>query len=90
MPLAAWLISLVGPVVARVLTQLSIGVVTYAGVDLAIKQLLSHAQSVWGGVSGDIAAYIAISGSNTAISIVVGAIVARVAMIPLKSMRVMK
>ena len=88
MPLAAWIVSLVGPVVARVLAQLSIAVVTYKGLDVAIKSLLSYARSSWSGIPADIAAYIAMSGINTALSIVAGAIVAHVALIPLKRMRI--
>lgn len=88
MPLAAWIVSLVGPVVARVLAQLSIAVVTYKGLDVAIKSLLSYARTSWSGIPADIAAYIAMSGINTALSIVAGAIVARVALIPLKRMRI--
>lgn len=88
MPLAAWIVSLVGPVVARVLAQLSIAVVTYKGLDVAIKSLLSYARSSWSGMPADVAAYIAISGINTALSIVAGAIFARVALIPLKRMRI--
>lgn len=87
MPLAAWLISLVGPFVARVLTQLTIGFVTYKGLDVAINSLLNQAKSSWSGMPSDIAAYIAISGANTAISIIAGAIVARIAMIPLKRVK---
>ena len=88
MPLAAWIVSLVGPVVARALAQLSIAVVTYKGLDVAIKSLLSYARTSWSGIPADIAAYIAMSGINTALSIVAGAIVARVALIPLKRMRI--
>ena len=88
MPLAAWIVSLVGPVVARALAQLSIAVVTYKGLDVAIKSLLSYARSSWSGIPADIAAYIAMSGMNTAVSIIAGAVVARVALIPLKRMRI--
>ena len=88
MQLAAWIVSLVGPVVARVLAQLSIAVVTYKGLDVAIKSLLSYARSSWSGIPADVAAYIAMSGINTAVSIIAGAVVARVALIPLKRMRI--
>lgn len=87
MPLAAWLVSLVGPLVARALTQLTIGFVTYKGLDIAINGLLNQVRANWAGIPSDLAAYLAISGGNTAISIIVGALVARLSMIPLKRMR---
>lgn len=88
MPLAAWLISLVGPIVTKVLTQLTVGYVTYKGLDAALNALLSKAQANWSGLPADIAAYLAIAGVNTAISIIAGALAARIAMIPLKRLKI--
>ena len=85
--LAAWLVGLAGPIVSRVLAQLAIGYVTYKGLDTAISALLSSARAAWTGMGGDIAAFIAMSGLNTCVSIIAGAVVARVAMIPLKRLR---
>lgn len=85
--LAAWLVGLAGPIVSRVLAQLAIGYVTYKGLDTAISALLASARASWSGMGGDIAAFVAMSGLNTAVSIVAGAVVARVAMIPLKRLR---
>jgi hypothetical protein len=87
MPLAAWIVGLAGPIVTRVLAQLAIGYVTFKGLDIAISALLSSARSAWAGMGGDIAAFVAMSGLNTSVSIIAGAVVARVAMIPLKRLR---
>ena len=47
MPIAAWLMSISGPLVMRVLAQLGIGIVTFLGVEAGVTAALSHAQSVY-------------------------------------------
>lgn len=82
--LGGFLAAAAGPIAKRVLSSIGIGVVTYAGVDLAVNALLSQAKSAWAGTVGDVAAYVAMSGANQALSIIAGAIAARVAFMSLK------
>jgi hypothetical protein len=82
--LGALLTAAAGPLAKRVMTALGFGVVSFVGVDLAVSGLLSQAQAAWGGMSGDVAAYVALSGANTGLSILAGAIVGRVALTSLK------
>lgn len=87
MPLAAWLVSAVGPILFQALTQLGVGLVVYKGMDVAIGRLLDSAAANWSGMPGDIAAYVSVYGGNDAIAIIVGALAARITLIPLKRMR---
>lgn len=73
-----------GPLARRALQALGIGVLTYVGVDTALGALLSTARTSWTGMSADVAAYVAMAGGNTALSIIAGALVARITLISLK------
>lgn len=87
--LGAFLAAAVGPLAKRVLTALGFGVVSFAAVQAAIGGLLNQAQSAWGGLAGDTAAYLALGGYNTALSILGGALTARVALMVLKRLQVL-
>ena len=81
---------MVGPIARRVLIALGVGVVTYAGVDLAVGSLLSQAKAAWGsGLTGSVAQLVAMAGINTALGIICGGIVGRVTMLTLKRMQVL-
>jgi hypothetical protein len=84
--LAGFLSGIAGLLAHRVLAALGFAVVSYVGFDLAVNGLLSAAKSSWGGVTGDLAAYIAIGGFNTAASLLAGAVTARLALIGLKKL----
>ena len=92
MPFAALLVALTGPIARQVLLSLGIGLVTYAGVDVAVSALLSQARTAWasgpGGGAGAAAQLIAMAGVNTALSIIAGGISARVTMLVLKKFQV--
>jgi Protein of unknown function (DUF2523) len=73
-----------------VLLSLGFGVVAFVGLDLALSALLSQAKAAWAGsLSADVAAYVAMSGANTGLSMIAGAMVGRVAMMATKSLRLL-
>ena len=82
---ATFIMGLVSPIARRVLTSLGLGVITYTGVDTAVGAILAQAKSAWaGGMVGDAAQLVAMSGANTALGIIAGGITARVTMMALK------
>lgn len=88
--IGTWLVSLAGPVIARMLTALGLGVVSYAALSTALATALSSAKAAWSGLAGDSLALIQMSGASTALSIVAGAIVARLALLALKRFEVLR
>jgi len=84
----AFLAAMAGPLAKQVLMALGFGVVTFIGVDLALDSLLSVARAAWSGsLSADVAAYVAMAGINTGLSIIAGAMVGRVTMLATKHLR---
>lgn len=77
MNIAAWLLSIAGPIVTRVLIQLGVGVVSYAAVIAAVNTLISRARGNYDNLPSDILQVFAIAGFNDAFGIVVAAIMAR-------------
>lgn len=77
MNIAAWLLSIAGPIVTRVLIQLGVGVVSYAAVVAAVNTLISKARGNYDNLPSDILQVFAIAGFNDAFGIVVAAIMAR-------------
>ena len=84
--LGSWLVALAGPLAKQVLFSLGVGVVSFVGLDVALNALLNTAKASWGGSSATVAAYVAMFGGNTALSIIAGALIARISLIPLKSL----
>lgn len=90
MNLSALLMALAGPVAKQVLIALGVGVVSFIGIDLALNALLDVARAAWAGAAaGDVAAYLAMSGANTALSLLAGAMLGRVALMATKSLRLL-
>jgi len=87
--IAAFLMSLVGPVAKRVLLSLGFGLVSYAAISTAVNSLLGSARSAWGGMSGDVLALVELSGASTALSIIAGAIVAKVALMAVTKLQLL-
>lgn len=77
MNIAAWLLSIAGPIVTRVLIQLGVGVVSYAAVVAAVNTLISRARGNYDNLPSDILQVFAIAGFNDAFGIIVAAIMAR-------------
>lgn len=84
MPIAAWLMSISGPLVLRVLAQLGIGIVTFIGVEAGVTAALSHAQSVYLGVPAVVLQFLAIAGVNSALGILAGGVTARLTFMAMK------
>lgn len=80
MNLAGFLMAIAGPLARKVMLALGIGFLTFQGVDAAVSGALNAAKSAFGGVTGDIAQLIAISGINWAMGIIAGSITAGVTM----------
>jgi len=81
----AFLLTMAGPLAKRVMVALGLSIVTYAGVGAAVDGLLSSAKAEWsGGQLAGVADLVAMAGANTALSIIAGAIVARVSLLALK------
>ena len=88
--LGTWLVSLATPAVTKILTALGIGIVSYAALTTALTAALSSAKAAWGGLAGDSLALIQMSGASTALSIVSGALIARLSLLSLKRFEVLK
>lgn len=78
--LAAFLLSIAGPVVVRALAFIGISAVTIVGVQGAFDGLLSQLQSSMGGMPSAMAQIAGLAGFPTAIGIVWGAFNARLAL----------
>lgn len=87
--IAAFLMALVGPVAKRVLLSLGFGLVSYAAIATAVNSLLGSAKSAWGGMTGDVLSLVQLSGANTAVSIIAGAIVAKVALMAVTKLQLL-
>lgn len=84
-----FLVSLAGPAIRKIMLSLGLGVASYAAVTVALNSVLSNAKAAWGGLGGDALALVQIAGLNTAMSIVAGALIARVAMMALKKIEIL-
>lgn len=82
-----WLLAMVGPAAKRILVSLGLSVVTYAGVSTAVNAMIDSAKQNMAGLPADVANMIALAGINTALSIITGAIVARVSLVALKKLQ---
>lgn len=78
--IAAWLVSIAGPIVTRILLQLGIGIVSYAGVVAAFNLLISKSQGIYFTLPSDILKIFAMGGINDGLGIIVGAILARLSL----------
>ncbi len=84
--LGAFLTAAAGPIAKKVLTSLGIGVVSFVGLQALLSELLGFAKDAWGGMPAIAAAYMAIGGANTAISIIAGALITRVSLVALRKL----
>lgn len=88
--LGTFLVGISGAVVKKALTTLGIGVVSYAALSTALNSALDAAKGAFSGFGGDAASLVALSGMPEAFSIIAGAMVARVAMMSLNKLEVLK
>lgn len=80
MPLLAFLLSAVGPLIGRALLALGFSVVTITGMNIMVDQLKAQLQAAGASMSVDVMNLFQLAGGNTAVAIIMGAINARVAM----------
>ncbi|NIF53582.1 DUF2523 family protein [Burkholderia sp. Ax-1724] len=78
--LAAWLMSLAGPLLLQALVALGVGVMTVVGFDAAFSQLVSWITTGVSGLPSDMANVLAIGGVFQGVSYILGAVSARVAL----------
>jgi hypothetical protein len=82
--LGALLGAAAGPIAKRVLASLGIGVLSLAGMQISLLALLNQAKTTWASGSPEVIQYLAMAGIHTALSIIAGALVTRVAFVALK------
>jgi hypothetical protein len=84
MNLATLLMSLAGPLARRVFVSLGFSVVTYAGMSAVLDQLVGMAVSNLQGLSPDVVSLLQLAGVFQGLSILTGAYVAVLALVPLQ------
>ncbi|PKO69003.1 MAG: hypothetical protein CVU22_06295 [Betaproteobacteria bacterium HGW-Betaproteobacteria-16] len=77
MPLAPFILALVGGIVGRVLASLGMGVITIIGVDIAIDQLKDAVTGAAASLPADVLALFLLAGGGIGINMVFGAITFR-------------
>ncbi len=77
---AAFLFSMVGPLVIRALIALSFTAVVFTGVTDVVNSLVSYAQSSWATLPSTVLALVSLSGIPQVLGMIFGAYTARVAM----------
>ena len=87
--LGGFLFAFVGPLAKKILASLGIGLVSFIGVQAAVGALLEQARAAWSGMGSEVASYLGLAGAHTALSVIAGAIVARVALMTLKKLAVL-
>ena len=87
--IGTFLVGLAGPVVRRILISLGIGLVSYAALSTALNAAINSAKSAFGGMTGDVMNLVQLSGAGECLSIIAGAMIARVAMLAVKKFEVL-
>ncbi|MDO6748527.1 DUF2523 domain-containing protein [Gilvimarinus sp. 1_MG-2023] len=77
-PIGVFLASIIGPLVARVLLSLGVGVITYKGVDTMLQNLVTTVEGAWGGVGAKVVAVAHIAGVDQFMSIILSSITAAI------------
>lgn len=77
---AGFLLSMVGPIVARAVIALGFTAVTFTGVTALTNSLVQTAVSNWGGMPAAVLQLAALSGVPDVLGMLFGALTARVAM----------
>jgi len=80
MNIASWLLTLVGPLVVRIIAALGFTAVTYSGVTSLVDQLVQTAQQNWSSMPVAVLQLLTLSGIPQVLGMIFGAYMARVAM----------
>lgn len=78
--LAAFLISMVSPLVLRIVAALGMSVLAFTGVDTALTALIAQAQSNWSGLAADVLGLAGVAGIPACLGLIAGAMSSRVGM----------
>ncbi|MBA4112009.1 MAG: hypothetical protein C0492_01375 [Verminephrobacter sp.] len=78
MGFAQLLLSLVQPVLARVLVALGFSVVSFVGMEMLMNQMISTVQGAWGGLPASILQLAGLAGIGQGLGIVFGAVLTRI------------
>jgi hypothetical protein len=79
--LAVWLMTMITPVVGRVLFALGFSVISFVGFDAMFTQVAQQAASSYGSLPGDVLGLAGLAGFPEALGILFGALATRVALI---------
>ena len=79
MPLAAWLLSMVSPLVVRVIIALGFTAVSFASVTVAANTLLQNAQMNWSAMPLAVLQIAHLTGIDICLGMIAGAYMARLA-----------
>jgi len=79
LPVAAWVMTMVGPVVVRAMAALGFTAVTFTGVTVATNSLITLAQSNWSAMPVAVLQIASLSGIPESLGLIAGAFVARLA-----------
>lgn len=77
MTIGAFLAAAAGPLARRVLQALGIGIISYAGLSVALNGAINELKAAWGGLGGPTLQIIQLAGFQHAIGIICGAMVAK-------------
>lgn len=88
--MAGFLVTLAGPLARKVLTSLGFGLVSYAAVSTALTAAFNSAKSALNGMSMDVMNLVSLSGVLTGISIIAGAMIARVSLNAIKKLEILR
>jgi hypothetical protein len=87
MPLFAWFLAAVGPMLVQGAISLGVATVTYIGFDTAVGGLLDMARANWSGMPATAAAFAAMAGFNKFVGIIAGAITTKITLIATKKFK---
>ena len=88
--IGTWLVSLAGPAAKKILMSLGMGVVSYGAISVALNSALDAARNAWGGFSGDALSIVQLAGVGEGMSILAGAMIARVSVMALNKLEIVK
>jgi hypothetical protein len=88
--LGTFLVALAAPLARKVLFALGIGVASYAALTTALNAALGAAKASLAGFTGDALSILQMTGLFTAMSIIAGAMVARVGLLAIKKLEILK
>jgi len=85
--LAAFLISIAGTLAGRVLLAVGIGMVSYAGLNVLVSNVVSQITASYQSTGGIVLQFLNLAGAGQAIGILTAALVTRTALVAIKKLR---